>query len=77
MEKTMTESMCPMAEICKGRMEKPFSGFIIVVPGILLLALGVVVLIEPRVLVWLAATILIVTGIAALTFARFLQSATH
>jgi len=77
MEKTMTESkqmpMCPMAETCKGIMEKPFSGFMIVVPGVFLIVLGVVTLIEPRILVWLVAAILLVMGVAALLLASFMH----
>jgi len=74
----MTESiqtpMCPMAEKCKGMMEKPLSGFKILVPGIFLIVLGVVVVIEPRVLVWLVAAILVIMGIATLMLARFMRN---
>jgi uncharacterized membrane protein HdeD (DUF308 family) len=77
MEKTITESlqtpMCPMAETCKGMMERPVSGFRIVIPGIFLIVLGVVVLIEPRSLVWLVAAVLVVMGIAMLMLARFMH----
>ena len=73
----MTESiqmpMCPMAEKCKGMMEKPFSGFMTVIPGIFLIVLGVVVFIEPQVLVWLAAAVLIMMGIATLMISRFIR----
>ena len=73
----MTESiqmpMCPMAEKCKGMMEKPLSGFMIVIPGIFLIILGVVVFIEPQILVWLVAAVLIMMGIAALMFAKFMR----
>ena len=47
--------MCPMAETCKGMMEKPTSGLMLSVPGIVLIALGIVVIVEPRILVWLVA----------------------
>ena len=74
----MTESiqmpMCPMAEKCKGIMEKPFSGFMTAVPGIFLIVLGVVVFIEPQVLVWLAAAVLIMMGVATLMISRFIRS---
>jgi uncharacterized membrane protein HdeD (DUF308 family) len=77
MEKTMTDSMrmpmCPMAETCKGMMDKPFSGFMIVVPGIFLIILGLAVLIEPRILVWLMAVVLVVMGIAMLMFGRVMR----
>ena len=73
----MTESiqmpMCPMAQTCKGMMEKPFFGFKIVIPGIFLIVLGVMVLVEPRILVWLVAAVLVLMGIATLMFARFIH----
>jgi len=71
----MTEPMpmCPMAATCKGMMEKPRMGFALMVPGILFILLGVIVLVEPRVLVWLVAAALIVMGISMLMFARFMR----
>ena len=54
-------------------MEKPFSGFMMVFPGIFLIILGVMVLVEPRILVWLVAAVLIMMGIATLMFARFIH----
>ena len=77
MEKTITESkqmpMCPMAETCKGMMEKPSSGFMIVIPGIFLIVLAVMVLVEPRILVWLVAAVLAMMGIATLLFAKYIH----
>ena len=55
-------------------MEKPFSGFMIVIPGIFLIVLGVVVLIEPRTLVWLMAALLVVMGIAMLMIGRVMRN---
>jgi len=69
----MQTPICPMAETCKGMMEKPFSGFMIVIPGLFLIVLGVVVLIEPRTLVWLMAAVFVVLGIAMLMLARFMR----
>ena len=66
-------SMCPMAATCKGMMDKPFSGVALIVPGIVLIALGVVVIIEPRILVWLVAAALIVMGVAMLMAAKFMR----
>ena len=43
-------SMWPMAETRKGMMEKPLSAFVMVVPVLILIVLGVVVLIEPQIL---------------------------
>ena len=65
--------MCPMAETCKGIMEKRLSGFALMLPGIVLIILGVAVLIEPLILVWLVATVLILMGAAMLTLARFIR----
>lgn len=65
--------MCPMAETCKGMMEKPFSGLALIIPGIVLILLGVSVLIEPRILLWLVALALIVMGIAMLILSRFMR----
>ena len=78
MEEAMAEPipmpMCPMAETCKGMMEKPLSGFVLIVPGLVLIALGVVVVVEPRILVWLVAVALVVTGIAMLVLARLMRT---
>lgn len=73
MTESMQTPMCPMAKTCKGLMEKPFSGFMMVFPGIFLIILGVMVLVEPRILVWLVAAVLIMMGIATLMFARFIH----
>ena len=74
MAESMQTPMCPMADTCKGIMEKPFSGFMIVIPGIFLIVLGVVVLIEPRTLVWLMAALLVVMGIAMLMIGRVMRN---
>ena len=73
MTESMQTPMCPMAKTCKGLMEKPFSGFMIVIPGIFLIVLGGMVLVEPRILVWLVAAVFIMMGIATLMFARFIH----
>ncbi len=65
--------MCPMAETCKAMMKKPLSGFSMIVPGIVLIVLGVVVIIEPRILAWLVAIALIVMGLVILMLARFMR----
>jgi hypothetical protein len=77
MEKRMTESIqmptCPMAQTCRGMIEKPFSGFMIVIPGIFLIVLAVIVLIEPRILVWLVAAVFAMMGTGTLLFAKFIH----
>ena len=73
MTEPVSMPMCPMAETCKGMMEKPLSGFVLIVPGIVLIILGVAVLIEPRILAWLVAVALIVMGIAMLILTKFIR----
>ena len=65
--------MCPMAETCKGMMEKSSSGLMFSVPGIVLIVLGIAVIVEPRILVWLVALALITMGGAILMMARFMR----
>ena len=67
-------SMCPMAETCKGMMARPRSGLMLLVPGLVLIILGVAVIIEPQILVWLVAIALIVMGAAMLMIARFVRN---
>ena len=64
--------MCPMAEMCKGMMNRSTSSFALIVPGVLLILLGIVVIIEPRILSWLVAAALIVMGGAMLAMAKFM-----
>ena len=64
--------MCPMAEMCKGMMNRPMSSFALIVPGVLLILLGIVVIIEPRILSWLVAAALIVMGGAMLAMAKLM-----
>jgi hypothetical protein len=65
---------CPMAATCRGMMDKPRSGFALMVAGIVLVVLGVAVVVEPRILLWLAAAALIVMGIGILLLARFMRT---
>ncbi len=73
MVETSPMAMCPMAGACKGMMEKPRSGLTLMVPGLAFIILGVVVLIEPQILVWLVSIALIVMGIAMLIMANFMR----
>ncbi|MDH3512818.1 MAG: hypothetical protein OER85_18410 [Gammaproteobacteria bacterium] len=74
MEQMNPMPMCPMAETCKGMMEKPRSGFMLLMPGLVLIILGVAVLIEPQILAWLVAISLIFMGIAMLMLAKFMRN---
>ena len=65
--------MCPMAGICRGIAQKPGAGLVLLVPGVLLVALGIVILVEPRVLVWIVALALIFMGIALVLLGRMMR----
>ena len=64
---------CPMAETCKGMMDKPFSGIALVVPGLIFIALGILVVIEPRILAWVMAAAFIFLGAMMLMMASFVR----
>jgi len=68
-----TMPMCPMAETCKGMMEKPLSGLVMVIPGVAFIALGVLIIIWPSVLPWLVAAACILAGGTMLLIAYFMR----
>ena len=65
--------MCPMATMCKGMMEKPPSRSLAMLPGVLLIVLGMLILVEPRILVWLAGIAFVGFGIGLVMLANFLR----
>jgi len=77
MEEEMTEStsapMCPMAAACKGMMDKPTSGLVLVIPALIFVIIGVAVLIAPQILAWLVGIALILMGVAVLVLGRFMR----
>ena len=66
-------AMCPMAKMCMGITEKRPSGFLLMLPGVLLIVVGVLIVIEPRILVWLMATASVLLGIMLLMMAGFIR----
>lgn len=66
-------AMCPMASMCRGMASKPWSGYMLMLPGILLVAVGILIFVEPKVLVWLIAGVTILFGIVMLSFALFMR----
>jgi uncharacterized membrane protein HdeD (DUF308 family) len=73
MEEKTPMSCCPMAETCKGMVDKPGSGLWMIVPGILFITLGVFIIFFPQILAWLIAIALIVMGIAMLGMMNFMR----
>ena len=65
--------MCPMAETCKGMMDKPGSSFWIVIPGLIFIILGVTIIVYPKILAWLVAVALILMGVAMLMMVNFMR----
>ena len=65
--------MCPMASMCKGMATKPGSGYLLMVPGILFIIVGILIILEPKILVWLIASVSILMGIMMLFFANFIR----
>ena len=65
--------MCPMAKTCKGMMEKPFSGALMLIPGIAFIALGILIVVWPGVLPWLVAAAFVIAGGAMLLMANFMR----
>ncbi len=64
---------CPMAAMCKGMVQKPFSGVGLVMLAIVLIILGVLVAIEPTILVWVMAVAFVLAGAAMLMMVSFIR----
>jgi len=52
---------------------KPLSGLVMMIPGIVFIALGVLIIVWPSVLPWLVATASILAGGAMLLIANFMH----
>ena len=65
-------AMCPMAKMCGRMLDKPPSRFFLMLPGALLILLGVFIFFEPRIVVWLASAVAVLLGIMLLIMARFM-----
>ena len=67
------ETMCPMASMCKGMAEKPPSFLFLLIPGLVLIFVGVLILLEPKVLIWLVAAAAILLGVLLLMIATWVR----
>jgi uncharacterized membrane protein HdeD (DUF308 family) len=63
----------PMAKTCKGLMGNPFSRLMLIVPGLVFIALGVLIVVEPKILVWLVAIFFVVIGLMRLFMASLFR----
>jgi uncharacterized membrane protein HdeD (DUF308 family) len=66
-------AMCPMASMCRGMAGKPWAGAMLMLPGILLVLVGILIFVEPKVLVWLVASVVILMGVMFFSFALFIR----
>ena len=55
-------AICPMASVCRGMMQKSLSGLWLISPGVLFICLGVLMVIEPRILLWVMAAGFVLFG---------------
>ena len=62
--------MCPMASMCRGIVAKPPSRLLLMIPGFALILVGFLILLEPKVLIWLMAAVAIMLGVLALVIAN-------
>ena len=74
MEETTQMSTCPMAKACRGMMARPGSGLWTMIPGILFIALGLLIVLYPQILAWFIAIALVVMGMAMLMMSKFMRS---
>ena len=68
----MQSATCPMAKMCDRMMEKPHSGSVLILPGMLLIMLGVLIFIEPRIAAWLVGGVVLLMGVMFFVMARFM-----
>ena len=73
MNESISTPTCPMAAMCKGMMDKPTLGLVLLIPALLFVIFGVAILIAPQILAWLVGIALIVVGVAILVFGRVMQ----
>ena len=66
-------STCPMAGACKRMIDKPGSGFWMIIPGLIFIILGVSIILYPQILAWFVAIALIAMGVAMMMMANFMR----
>lgn len=66
-------AMCPMAGMCKRMMDKPPTGLFLMLPGAALIAVGVLILVEPAILVWLAGAASVLFGVMLIAMGGFVR----
>jgi len=73
MEDRISMPTCPMAETCKGMMEKPGTSLWTIIPGLVFVVLGIAIIVYPQILAWLVSLALIVVGLSMLAMVSFMR----
>ena len=73
MTEVITGPTCPMSTMCKGMADKPFSRIGMMIPGLVLIGIGILVLYQPQILAWLIAVVIIMMGVGLLFMANMMR----
>jgi len=73
MVQTPSMPMCPVAETCNRMMTKRRMGLAPLFMGAIFILLGIAIIVEPRIIVWILAAMLIFMGIMMLMMAGFIR----
>ncbi len=68
-----TVGKCPMAAMCQGMLSNTRIGLVFLLPGLVFVLAGILILLEPRVLIWLIGGTLILLGVVMLVMTMFLR----
>lgn len=78
-EETMSEPAamagCPMGKVCGRMMAKPPSALLLMLPGLVLVAIGVAIAALPQILPWIVAGVAVLFGMFMLAMAGFIRRA--
>ncbi len=73
MTEATSKPACPMNTMCKGMVGKSTSGMVMMIPGLVLIGVGVLVLFQPQILAWLIAILMIVMGAGVLFLGNMMR----
>ncbi len=62
-----------MSGVCRGMGSEPGSGIAVIIPGLVLICVGLLVLFQPQILAWLVALFMIMMGVGLLFMAGMLR----
>ena len=66
-----------MASMCQSMMKTRHSRLVLLIPGLFFILLGIVILVEPKLLVWMVAAFVIVLGFLFLMMGNFIHRMGH